>query len=248
MPEPNLPLPNVPEYWFAKTVSVDGSAGLHRFVWDLRTDSPRALPASYFGPILQYTEYTLPDHAIPNETPRQQPQGPLVVPGDYTIELTADGQTLKQPLHVSIDPRVTASEADLKAQFAIAQRIEIGMNVSYDVYQQVTALSTALEARKKDPAAAAASAEIEKQIQAVEDGPHDAPGLGPLNRDLSRLLNSVEGGDQRPTEPQMQAVAETCSALDKALVLWKSLNDSLKANNPLSLPVASLLPASGCSE
>jgi hypothetical protein len=65
---------------------------------------------------------------------------------------------------------------------------------------------------------------------------------------LSRLLNSVEGGDQRPTEPQMQAVAETCSALDKALVLWKSLNDSLKANNPLSLPVASLLPASGCSE
>jgi photosystem II stability/assembly factor-like uncharacterized protein len=248
MPEPNLPLPNVPEYWFAQTVSVDGSAGLHRFVWDLRTDSPRALPASYFGPILQYTEYTLPDHAIPYETPRQQPQGPLVVPGDYTIELTADGQTLKQPLHVSIDPRVTASQADLEAQFALAQRIEKGMNVSYDVYQQVTALSTALEVHKKDPAATAASAELEKQIQAVEDGPHDAPGLGPLNRDLSRLLNGVEGGDQRPTDPQMQAVTETCAALDKALALWKSLNDSLKANNPLNLPVASLLPASGCSE
>ncbi len=40
MSEPKLPPANVPEYWFEMTKSVDGTAGLHRFVWDLRYDSP----------------------------------------------------------------------------------------------------------------------------------------------------------------------------------------------------------------
>lgn len=106
MREPSLPPPNVPQYWFEKTESVDGSAGLHRFVWNLRYEPPKALPASYYGPILQYTEYALADHAIPHESPRQQPQGPLVVPGGYTVELTVDAHTYRQPLTVKLDPRV----------------------------------------------------------------------------------------------------------------------------------------------
>ena len=249
MPEPDLPLPNVPEYWFAKTVSADGEAGLHRFVWDLRYESPKALPASYYGPILQYTEYTLADHAIPYETPRQQPQGPLVVPGDYTVELSANGQTEKQSLHVVIDPRVSASQADLEEQLAVARRLASGMNVSFDVYHSADALLPVVkESRKTQPSESAEIEKLEKQIKAVRDGTHDAPGMGPINRDLSRLLNSVEGGDQRPTEPQVQVVDLTCAALDKALGLWSELNDGLRAQNPLNLPVASSASAKGCGD
>jgi hypothetical protein len=51
--------------------------------------------------------------------------------------------------------------------------------------------------------------------------------MGPINGELGRLLNSAEGADERPTEPQIQAVSETCGALDKALGLWNALNDSL---------------------
>ena len=249
MPEPDLPLPNVPEYWFAKTTSVDGEAGLHRFVWDLRYDSPKALPASYFGPILQYTEYTLADHAIPHETPRQQPQGPLVAPGDYTVELSANGQTEKQSMHVVIDPRVSASQADLEEQLAVARRLATGMGVSFDVYHAADALSAVVnERRKTQPSASAEIEKIEKQIKSVQEGTHEAPGMGPINRDLGRLLDSVEGGDQRPTEPQMQAVSETCAALDKALTQWDALNDGLRSQNPLALPVASPLHANGCGD
>ncbi len=99
-------------------------------MWNLRYDAPRALPASYYGPILQYTQYTLADHAIPHETPRQQPQGPLVVPGNYTVELTAEGQTYRQSLTVKLDPRVPVSKEDLEAQLAQARRIVSGMEVS----------------------------------------------------------------------------------------------------------------------
>lgn len=248
MPEPNLPLANVPEYWFEMTASVDGAAGLHRFVWDLRYDPPKALPASYYGPILQYTEYTLADHAIPHETPRQQPQGPLVAPGDYTVEFTANGQTLKQPLHIVLDPRVFASQVDLEAQLDMARRIVAGMNVSFDVYHQADALANAVKKQQKQAKNSAAVQDVEKQIKAIQEGTHDVPGMGPINRDLSRLLYSVEAADERATEPQMQAVTTTCSSLDKSLGLWNAFNDKLRGQNPLDLAIAPSVPATGCKD
>jgi photosystem II stability/assembly factor-like uncharacterized protein len=243
--EPNLPLPNVPEYWFAKPGVVDQAAGLHRFVWDLRYESPLTLPASYYGPILEYTEYTLADHAIPYETPRQQPQGPLVVPGTYTVEFTAGGKTLRQPLVVKLDPRVHATQADLEAQLALARRILSGVAASYNGYQDTKALSAAIAEQKKTQPAN--TADIEKQVEAVQTGTRTAPGFGALNRDLTRLLESVEAGDQRPTAPQVQAVNEQCAALGKTLALWKNLNDGLKMENPLKLPVVNA-SGSGCGQ
>ena len=219
--EPDLPLPNVPEYWFAKPGVVDKTSGLHRFVWDLRYESPRTLPASYYGPILEYTEYTLADHAIPHETPRQQPQGPLVVPGIYSVELTGGGKTVQQPLLVKLDPRVHATQSDLEEQLALSRRILSGVAVSYAAFQEVKTLHAAVEERKRTQPTS--TAEIEKQVAAVRDGTKDAPGLGPLNRDLTRLLNGVEAADQRPTAPQIRAVNEKCEALGKTLRLWKSL-------------------------
>jgi photosystem II stability/assembly factor-like uncharacterized protein len=248
MSEPKLPPPNVPEYWFEKSESVDGSAGLHRFVWDLRYDSPKALPASYYGPILEYTEYTLADHAIPHETPRQQPQGPLVVPGSYTVELTVDGQTYRQPLTVKLDPRVHAPEEDLEVQVAQARHIASGMNASYDEYKKLEALAEALEERKKKEKTEAETTDLDKQIKAVAEGTHELPGLGPVNRDLGRLLFGIESADQRPSAPQLQAVEEECSALNKALALWKELNDGLAKQNPLNLPVDTEVSSAGCAQ
>ncbi len=245
--EPNLPPANVPEYWFAQPASVESSAGLHRFVWDMRLEAPKALPASYAGPILQYTEYTTADHAIPYETPRVQPFGPLVVPGKYTVELSVNGQTLKQPLTVKLDPRVNASQADLEAQLAVARQLVHGMAASYDEFQKLSSLQAALEERKKTQPAQPGVSELEKQISAVSDGTREAPGLGPINRDLSRLLASVEGGDLSPTDAQLEAVKQKCESLGKALALWKSLNDGLSKQNPLNLPLATGIPAAGCT-
>lgn len=248
MPVPHLPPANVPEYWFENTASVDGSSGLHRFVWDLRYDAPKALPASYYGPILQYTEYTLADHAIPHETPRQQPQGPLVVPGDYTVELSADGQTERQTAHVNIDPRVAASQVDLEAQLAMARRAEAGMSTSYDVYHELDDLAAKLQKRSKAESGQPdeVTERLEKQIKAIQQGTHDAPGLGPVNRDLGRLLFGVEAADERPTTTQTLAVTETCASLDKALALWNTFNDSLRTQNPFHLPIAEEVSLPGC--
>ena len=46
-----------------------------------------------------------------------QATSPWAVPGDYTITLTVDGKSFRQPLTVAMDPRVRASAADLQEQF-----------------------------------------------------------------------------------------------------------------------------------
>jgi len=248
--EPDLPLPNVPEYWFATPPSVDKTRGLHRFVWDLRYEAPQILPASYFGPIIKYTEYTLADHAIPHETPRQQPPGPLVVPGVYTVEFSAGGHTVQQPLTVKLDPRVPATQADLEAQLELARRILGGMEASYNEFQKLKPLTEAIEERKKQksPNAADNTADIEKQIKAVEDGTRTAPGLGRINRDLTRLLDGVEAADQRPTDPQIQAVNQVCDSLVKVMTLWATLNENLRKQNPLNLPITTDLSMANCTQ
>lgn len=244
--EPKLPPPNVPEYWFSTPQPVNTTSGLHRFIWNLRYDAPRVLPASYYGPILQYTEYTLADHAIPHETPRQQPEGPLVVPGRYIVEFTAGGHTVQQPLTVQLDPRVHATQQDLEAQLALARRILSGIKVTYDGFQKQAALKAAIQQQNK--AQSADTDNTDKQITAVQEGSKAEPGFGPINRDLTRLLDSIEAADQRPTEPQIQAVNETCEALVKAMNLWKEFNENLRKQNPLNLPIDTDPQAEGCSQ
>ena len=71
---------------------LDKSAGLHRFVWDLR----------YPGP--------LPSLA----------NGPVAVPGSYMVKLTAGPVSFTQPLSIVEDPRVAADGvtiSDLRQQF-----------------------------------------------------------------------------------------------------------------------------------
>jgi hypothetical protein len=129
----------------------------------------------------------------------------------------------------------------------VARRLAAGMDLSFDIYRRIDRIADAVKEQKGTrPADAAGIADVEKQIHALQEGTHDAPGMGPVNRDLSRLLDSVEGGDQRPTDPQMQAVTETCSLLDKQLKVWNDLNQQLRQHNPLGLPIAPVAPTPGC--
>src|SRR5260221_5076674 len=77
-PEPITPEPNVPKYWLRPFRTVSADPGTHRFVWDLRTNTPHAL------------QHEFPISAIFGDTPRE-PQGPTVPPGQYTVRLIANG-------------------------------------------------------------------------------------------------------------------------------------------------------------
>jgi photosystem II stability/assembly factor-like uncharacterized protein len=73
------------------------TAGMHRFVWDLRYDGPWQSEDRPLGP-----------------------NGPRAVPGKYSVKLTSGLWTATQPLTVIEDPRITrdgVTTADLREQF-----------------------------------------------------------------------------------------------------------------------------------
>ncbi|MDQ6842984.1 MAG: glycoside hydrolase, partial [Bacteroidota bacterium] len=97
-----IPDINIPLYWIRPQQLLSAEAGSHRFIWDLHY-TPLNLPPSF--PISAVYKNTAPS-----------PTSPWVMPGDYTIELSVNGQTFSQLLKVNMDPRVKTSLADLQLQ------------------------------------------------------------------------------------------------------------------------------------
>jgi photosystem II stability/assembly factor-like uncharacterized protein len=263
-PAPSNELPaNVPEYWFAPPEVLTANRGLNRFVWNLRLADPPALPFGFRGGRLDYVEFTLPDHAVPGETPRHQPPGPLVNPGDYELVLTVDGETFRRPLTVSLDPRVHVAPADLAAQFELASSIAEMMRTSNDAYNYATATRAALAERMKSLAsnpnakeAADAAALLDKSLEEIADGANDPEGFGFVNRDLSRYMTMIESGDARPADSARGRVKDACTSLRANLARWRSANErDVPALNILlgkyglaPLPVTSAAPDPKCVE
>jgi photosystem II stability/assembly factor-like uncharacterized protein len=107
---PPIPHLDKPAYWERAFVAPATTAGMHRFVWDLREPAPHSL------------HQDLPISAVPHQTPHV-PQGALVVPGQYVVRLEVDGETQQRPLTIAMDPRVSISAAALERQYALAHQI-----------------------------------------------------------------------------------------------------------------------------
>jgi hypothetical protein len=228
-PPPPTLLSNVPDYWFAPAAVVPKAEGMHRFVWNLRYPNPKVLPFGYSGSLLGYVEYTLAEHAIPGETPRDQPEGPLVAPGQYVVALTVGGTTYRQPLTVKPDPRVRVSQAEFDEQSRMARAIASGLAASYDGYAQAASVRKVVADRQKAlppnaSAAAGAAKAFADQVAAIQDGTAAAPGFGLVNRDLARYLTMLESGDGRPAETLKAATAGACDALAKSIDTWRTVN------------------------
>lgn len=79
---------DIPASWIPKPEPLSAAAGMHRWVWNLRPESKDGqgrggVMAEFFGG-----------------------GAPLVLPGNYTVRLTVNGQTYTQPLRVKPDPRM----------------------------------------------------------------------------------------------------------------------------------------------
>jgi photosystem II stability/assembly factor-like uncharacterized protein len=242
---------NAPDYWFAPPTVLDARPGLHRVVWDLRAEDPLTLTYGYFGGKLDYIEYTLPDHSVPGQTPRQQPPGAFVAPGTYQAVLTVEGKQYRQKLEVVLDPRIHASQSDLAEQWNLARLISAAMATSYTAYNEYQTLKTAIADRqgklKDNPQAKEvleALAKLQTSAGAIGEGKGDAPGIGPMNRDISRYLVMVESADLRPVASAQTASHEACQKIQTNLQDWRKLNaeDISTVNKQLETVHVEVLP------
>jgi photosystem II stability/assembly factor-like uncharacterized protein len=219
-PEPKStePPPNVPEYWLARPASLPVKAGLNRFVWDLRYASP---------PVVRH-EY--PISALYENTPAE-PVGAIAMPGKYEIRLTVDGKTYKQPLELTMDPRVDVSPAAISQEFSLEQTVQALIKQSYEGYHQAQML--------KD------NEKVSKLMgnQAAGGGPPAAgkpkPTFVLLNRELGSLATAIDSADTAPTEAMRTAYTDYCKDLSGLVNEW---NDLIKTDKLSAQP----LPSPSC--
>jgi photosystem II stability/assembly factor-like uncharacterized protein len=102
---------NIPDYWIRPASRLQTTAGLHRFVWDLR----------YAPPSIEERAY--PIAAVAGNTP-VAPQGVYVLPGTYQVRLSVGGQSFRQAVTVRLDPRVKTSLTDLGVQLKLSRAID----------------------------------------------------------------------------------------------------------------------------
>ena len=90
---------------------VTARPGLNRFVWDLRYPGAEKVQGDVS------TEKAI--------------TGPLAPPGRYQVRLTVGDRSWTQPFEIRKDPRVTASQADLDAQFALWREIRDTLSATH---------------------------------------------------------------------------------------------------------------------
>jgi photosystem II stability/assembly factor-like uncharacterized protein len=217
----------IPLYWLRMPKTLPDTPGLHRWVWDLHYTTPTA------------TNYSYPISAVPHDTPRT-PEGPLALPGTYTVRLRAGDKVLTAPLTVKIDPRVHATVADLQslfsAQVKLAAMVTKGATASLEVHsasEQLEALS-----KSAQPAMKEAIENLEKELAGVlsgraKSGSGEAePGLDDVAGESATLYEQVGMADAAPTTAQLKATAHASEELTEAIKRWdKSRSSSIPALN-----------------
>ena len=214
------PMLAIPAYWVRPDEGLSGQLGIHRFLWDLHYQPVPGVKPSY--PIAAVYQDTAPE-----------PTSPWVMPGNYTVVLTANGTSYTQSLNVKMDPRVKTPGADLEQQFKLAKQLYdqwISLTaVTAGVSATRTQLSDLREKTKEEALRAQLEALIEK-LQSLAGGGEnrrpDPAGRQSLATTLARvraLFNILQEADVAPTPQAMAAVAEVAKDIQLLTERWDAI-------------------------
>jgi hypothetical protein len=218
---------DVPTYWIRPFEPLSASAGMHRFVWDLRYAPPQGVPRSY------------PIAAIYRDTP-SEPRGPLVLPGEYRVRLTVNGKTYSEPLTVKMDPRVKTPPEGLRQQFTTALGAWEAMHRANAALAEIKKVRSQLRSRpeKPDKGLVAAMDALDKKVAELQGARRprradmvasgiqsgaDRQSLTSLVGEFAAILQLVEGADVAPTTQAVAAAEQSEHALSELLATWSRL-------------------------
>ncbi|HYL93405.1 MAG TPA: glycosyl hydrolase [Alphaproteobacteria bacterium] len=225
-----------------EVTTIPAAAGMNRYAWNLRSEPPVKIPGAFYS--------------------GNGPQGPLALPGKYTVKLSVGGSSQIQPLEIVMDPRIkNVTAADMQKQFDLAMQVRDANNDDHRAVNQIRELHAAIKSLhqrfendpKLKPILDQADA-LDKKISPVEElliqvnmkgseGNLAFPNM--LNEQLDSFTASVEFGDGAPTQQQYEVFKMLRSRLDQQLALLKqimatdvpALNDAVRKAD---IPVVSL--------
>ena len=208
--EPIDPMLAVPLYWARPPRGLSAEPGMHRWLWDLHYTS---LPSP---------RNELPMTAVVHDTV-PAPLSPWVMPGRYTVKLTANGQSYTQPLTVKMDPRVHTPPAGLTQQFTLSKQCYDDALKASKAIAEIRAMREKLG--KENP--------LDQKLAAIAGAPGGGGRRGALagspdtlasvTASLEQLMRMVEEADVAPTPQVAAAIAERRAALAKLMQSWAAL-------------------------
>ncbi|MGI8497857.1 MAG: VPS10 domain-containing protein [Gemmatimonadaceae bacterium] len=188
-------------------------AGSNRFIWNLRYPDSRTI------------ENIIVDEGTTS--------GPLAAPGQYSIRLTAGGRPLTQPLTVIEDPRITVSQADLDAQFAMTLKVRDEISRVSDAVRRIEGMQKQIDAQLQRAKGQTYAGQVSPMATKLRDSlesvrselaeVHSHADQSTLNypiklyNKLLSLNQMVQSADARPTDQEGAVFEELSSQVERQL-------------------------------
>ncbi len=224
---PARPVPDEGDYSKPrpKPVRLPREPGLHRVFWDLRYEGAELIDGAKI------------DSGFPEV-------GPLVPPGDYTLELTVEGKEGKparQQVKVLQDPRSPVPPGEL------AKQVELSLRVRDDITdltrlvgrlrslrEQIAARAEPLKEKKTAADLLKKDRELLSKLEGLEEELHNPrakvtydilaqPGGAKLYSQLAFLLEQLKDGEGAPTQGIRELYDEQSKRFERSRGAWRQL-------------------------
>ena len=196
------------------------AAGMNRFPWNLRYESPTEIPGAFYA--------------------GNGPEGPIVLPGTYTLKLTVSGRSQTVPAEVQLDPRVKVSAADLQKLLELEMKVRDDIESLHRAVNQIRGVRSQLDIVKQrmqqqgengKPVLTAIDsldkkmAPVEQELTQVKMKSSEG-NLGypnELNEQYETFRNVIEAAEAAPTQPDYAVFDRLHGRLEAQLAAWKQI-------------------------
>ena len=205
-----------------KDPSVPKEAGTNRFVWDMRFPNPKKI-----------------DGYVASEAVMT---GPAAAPGSYRVDLKVGDQTLTEIFEIQSDPRVSATQKDLQAQFELLLRVRDKLSETHDAINMLRNIRQQAEdwvrrsSERQDHEAIVASVlSIKEKLAPIEDELTQSKAKTrqdtmnwpvKLNGKLAWLAAVISSAQAAPTRQTYELYEDLSQRIDVQLQRLKEIIDT----------------------
>ena len=202
---------------------IAASAGLNRFVWNLRYADAEQLPGDAF------TE--------------KSTTGAFAPPGIYQARLTVDGESQTESFEIYVDPRVGSSQEELQDQFELWQEVNAKLTETHQAVKRLRRARERVKAMAETVGDSTADEETKRALQerseqiAEQLGEVECQLVQPdakvafdrlrlqtmLNTKLHNLISVIASADERPPQQTYDVFEKLSTETDEQLDMLESI-------------------------
>jgi hypothetical protein len=207
-----------PTYWLRPPPQLSTTLGHHRFIWNLRYQTPHGANRAFSIA------------AVIHDTP-SDPVGPFVHPGNYVVRLTVDGKVQEHNIEVRLDPRSKINEKSLQKQTQGALQCYNNYNILQDIRESIDRKlnsQTIWKKGKKEVLEAfrgqgnPSGADI--VYSSISETTLDKETVVGIQEKFLFVMELLQSADDEPTTQNMKALEILDNRLKEMIAKWNQLH------------------------